>query len=224
MKHIGSWLGPGSDRLHVRSGTWPITSPEKGNETLHSMSVDFGVNSKGQWFLKTFFAGCVKVYVWGVVIDFITLALSYPPVYSEIALPTGIGFLSQFCYAVAHLIYAPLSTEQGGLGHISPEGLSIPRSTTVGVNGMKTHSTSVECLLDSEFQHVAWWACLMTTPNFFPLHMQGRPAACAAVFHHLHSDLRTDRGTVSECDNVQHSQVLRRILPGWNNSHLVCIT
>ncbi|XP_055120598.1 solute carrier family 22 member 23 isoform X11 [Symphalangus syndactylus] len=37
---------------------------------------------------------------------------------------------------------------------------------------------------------------------------KGRPAACAAVFHHLHSDLWTDRGTVSECDNVQHTQVL----------------
>ncbi|XP_035882473.1 solute carrier family 22 member 23 isoform X3 [Phyllostomus discolor] len=36
---------------------------------------------------------------------------------------------------------------------------------------------------------------------------KGWPAACAALFHHLHSDLWTDRGTVSECDNVQHTQV-----------------
>ncbi|XP_059544450.1 solute carrier family 22 member 23 isoform X11 [Myotis daubentonii] len=53
---------------------------------------------------------------------------------------------------------------------------------------------------------------------------KGGPAACAALFHHLHSDLWPDRGPVRECDDVQHTQVLRRILPGWNNPHLVCIT
>ncbi|XP_054577511.1 solute carrier family 22 member 23 isoform X8 [Eptesicus fuscus] len=53
---------------------------------------------------------------------------------------------------------------------------------------------------------------------------KGRPAACAALFHHLHSDLWPDRGPVRERDDVQHAQVLRRILPGWNHPHLVCIT
>ncbi|XP_037698488.1 solute carrier family 22 member 23 isoform X4 [Choloepus didactylus] len=37
---------------------------------------------------------------------------------------------------------------------------------------------------------------------------KGRPAPCASVFHHLHSHFRTDRGTVSERDDVQHTQVL----------------
>lgn len=46
------------------------------------------------------------------------------------------------------------------------------------------------------------------TANIFPLYLQGWPAACVAVFHHLHSDLWTDSGPVSECDNVQHTQVL----------------
>ncbi|XP_040839977.1 solute carrier family 22 member 23 isoform X3 [Ochotona curzoniae] len=53
---------------------------------------------------------------------------------------------------------------------------------------------------------------------------KGWPAACTTVFHHLYSDFWTDGGPVGECDDVQHTQVLRRILPGWNNSHLVCIT
>ncbi|KAM6184697.1 solute carrier family 22 member 23 isoform 3-T3 [Rhynchocyon petersi] len=37
---------------------------------------------------------------------------------------------------------------------------------------------------------------------------KGWPAACATIFHHLHSHLWIDRGAVSERDNVQHTQVL----------------
>lgn len=37
---------------------------------------------------------------------------------------------------------------------------------------------------------------------------KGWPSACATVFRHLHSDLWTDRGTLGECDDVQHTQVL----------------
>lgn len=40
---------------------------------------------------KTFYAGCVQVYIWGVVTDFVTFALDYPPIYSKLDLPTGIG-------------------------------------------------------------------------------------------------------------------------------------
>lgn len=57
-----------------------VNSPEKGNEvTWLSVCVDFGADSKGQQFLKTFYAGCVKVCVWGVIIDFVALALNHPP-------------------------------------------------------------------------------------------------------------------------------------------------
>ena len=50
---------------------------------------------------STFYAGRVEVYVWGVIVDFVTLALNYPPIYSEIDSPAGLGFLSQFYHAIA---------------------------------------------------------------------------------------------------------------------------
>lgn len=92
--------------------------------TWLSVCVDFGADSKGQQFLKTFYAGCVKVCVWGVIIDFVALALNHPPPppRSETDLPTGIASLSPF-YSVAVLTSAPLCTKQG-FGLNLPEGLS----------------------------------------------------------------------------------------------------
>lgn len=51
--------------------------------SLH-VHVDVWAGSKGQQFLKTFYVGRVKVCVWGVIIDFCSLAFSYPCVYTEI--------------------------------------------------------------------------------------------------------------------------------------------
>lgn len=87
-----------------------------------------------------------------------------------------------------------------------------------------TPSVYVECSLDAGSQHLALPPCLTRMPDFSPPLMQGWSAAGTAVFHHLHSDLWTDCGTVGECDNVQHTQVLWRILPGWNHPHPVCVT
>jgi len=109
-----------------------VNSPEKGNEvTWLSVCVDFGAHSKGQQFLKTFYAGCVKGCVWGVIIDFVTLALSHPPLPSETDLPTGTGYLSQF-YSVAVLTSAPLCTKQE-FGLNFPRGPFYPRFTKLGL-------------------------------------------------------------------------------------------
>lgn len=57
--------------------------------------------------------------------------------------------------------------------------------------------------------------------NRAPVRVQVRPAACAALLHHLHPHLRTDRGAVRERDHVQHTQVLRGVLPGGSDPHAV---
>lgn len=52
--------------------------------SLH-VHVDIWAGSKGQQFLKTFYAGRVKVCVWGVITDFVLLpSASYPCLYTEI--------------------------------------------------------------------------------------------------------------------------------------------
>lgn len=101
--------------------------------TWLSVCVDFGADSKGQQFLKTFYAGCVKVCVWGVIIDFVALALNHPPpptfrnrLANRNCVPVSILFSS--CFDLCPIMYKARVWAE------SPRGPFYPRSTKLGLD------------------------------------------------------------------------------------------
>lgn len=225
---MGSRLGPGSDRLRVRSGPWLVNSPEKGNEAaLLNVSVDFGANSKGQRFLNILCWACrglcLGSYCW-----FCYSCLELSPYILGNRLTSRTWVPISILPCDSYLIYAPLSMKRSSWAKFPLRAflhLDLAKCVWTVWRLLTQCSRSISWApagyWGSEPQGPVEW-CFLT----FPLCLcpQGRPAACAPLLHHLHSGLWTDRSAVGECDDVQHTQVLWRILPGRDNSHLVRIT
>lgn len=68
--------------------------------SLH-VCVYFWASSKGWHFLETFYAGCVKVCVRGVISDFILLPVTYPCLYTEMDSAAAIRATTYFTLLVA---------------------------------------------------------------------------------------------------------------------------